>query len=97
MAIRVDPKVLESYVGQYQFETLQNRISTVTREGDRLFVTLPSKTELFPESESKFFLKTRPYKFVFTRADGPAAQLEVVEGGATFSSKRIEQATDASA
>jgi CubicO group peptidase (beta-lactamase class C family) len=90
VAIRVDPRVLESYVGQYQFETLENRIFTVTREGDRLFVTLPSKTELFPESESKFFLKTRPYKFVFTRADGQAAQMEIVEGGATFRSKRIK-------
>ena len=90
VAIRVDPKVLESYVGQYQFETLENRIFTVTREGDKLFVTLPSKTELFPESESKFFLKTRPYKFVFTKADGQAAQMEIVEGGATFRSKRIK-------
>ena len=27
------PKILESYVGQYQFETLENRIFTVTREG----------------------------------------------------------------
>jgi CubicO group peptidase (beta-lactamase class C family) len=90
VAVRVDPKVLESYVGQYQFETLDNRIFTVTREGDRLFVTLPSKTELFPESESKFFLKTRPYKFVFTKADGQAAHMEIVEGGATFRSKRIK-------
>lgn len=90
VAIRVDPRVLESYVGQYQFETLENRIFTVQREGDRLFVTLPSKTELFPESRSKFFLKTRRYKFVFTKADGQAAQLEIVEDKETFRSKRIK-------
>jgi CubicO group peptidase (beta-lactamase class C family) len=90
VAIRVDPTVLESYVGQYQFETLQNRVFTVTREGDTLFVTLPSKTELFPESESRFFLKTRPYKFVFTKADGQAVQMEIVEGGETYRSKRIK-------
>jgi CubicO group peptidase (beta-lactamase class C family) len=90
VAIRLDPKVLESYVGQYQFETLGNRIFTVTREGDRLFVTLPSKTELFPESESKFFLKTRSYKFVFTKADGQAARMEIVEGGESYRSKRIK-------
>jgi CubicO group peptidase (beta-lactamase class C family) len=90
VAIRVNPKVLEVYVGQYQFETLGNRVFTVTREGDRLFVTLPSKTEVFAESESKFFLKTRPYKFVFTKADGRAAQLEIVEGGETYRSKRIK-------
>jgi hypothetical protein len=77
-------------VGQYQFETLDNRIFTVTREGDTLFVTLPSKTEVFAASESTFFLKTRPYKFVFTRVDGQAAQLEIVQGEATFRSKRIK-------
>jgi CubicO group peptidase (beta-lactamase class C family) len=90
VAIRVDPNVLESYVGQYQFETLDNRIFTVTREGDSLFVTLPSKTELFAESESTFFLKTRPYKFVFTKAEGQVAQLDIVQDGATFRSKRIK-------
>ena len=90
VAIRVDPKILESYVGEYQFETLGNRIFTVTREGDRLFVTLPSKTELFAETESKFFLKTRSYKFVFTRADGQAVQMEIVEGGETYRSRRIK-------
>jgi hypothetical protein len=90
VAIRVDPRVLESYVGQYQFETLDNRIFTVTREGDTLFVTLPSKTEVFAASESTFFLKTRPYKFVFTKAEGQAARLEIVEGAATYRSKRIK-------
>jgi len=94
VTVRVEPNVLESYVGQYQFETLQNRIFTVTREGDRLFVSQnvshSSKTELFPESESKFFLKIRPYELIFTKAEGQAAQLEIVEEGETFHSKRIK-------
>jgi hypothetical protein len=47
VAIRVDPKVLESYVGQYQFEALENRIFTVTREGDRLFVPFPARPSCF--------------------------------------------------
>jgi hypothetical protein len=45
---------------------------------------------VFPESESTFFLKTRPYKFVFTKADGQAAQLAIVEGGETYRSKKIK-------
>jgi CubicO group peptidase (beta-lactamase class C family) len=92
IAVRVDPRILETYVGQYQFETLGNRIYTITREGDRLFfsTTQGSKTELFAESESTFFLKIRPYRFIFTKSEGQAAQLKIVEGDSTFPSNRIK-------
>lgn len=92
VAVRVDPNILEAYVGQYQFETLDNRIFTITREGDRLFITHPtgSKLELFAESESRFFLKIRPYQLIFTKGEGQTAQLEIVEGDETFLSKRIK-------
>ena len=91
-AVRVAPNILEAYVGQYQFETLDNRIFTITREGDRLFITYPtgSKIELFAESESRFFLKIRPYQLVFTKGEGQTAQLKIVEGEETFHSKRIK-------
>jgi CubicO group peptidase (beta-lactamase class C family) len=94
VAVHVDAKVLESYVGKYQFETLQDRIFTITREGDKLFVqqsvSHSVKTELLPESQSKFFLKSRPYEFIFTKAAGQAAQLEITQDGQVFHSKRIE-------
>ena len=92
VAIRVDRKILDSYVGQYQFEALGNRIFIVTREGDRLFArgANGSPMELFAESESRFFLKIRPYMFVFTSAEGRAPELEIVEGGETYRSKRIQ-------
>jgi Domain of unknown function (DUF3471) len=93
VAVRVAPGILESYVGEYQFETLDNRIFTISREGDRLFFTSTGgsgKRELFAESESTFFLKIRPYVFVFTTGEGQAAQLKIVEGSSTFVSKRIK-------
>lgn len=91
IAIRVDPKILDSYVGQYQFETLGNQIFTITREGDRLFVsTKGPRVELFAESEARFFLKIRPYLFVFTRAEGQAPQLTIVQGEHSFPSKRTK-------
>jgi hypothetical protein len=92
VAIRVDPDILESYVGQYQFEKLDNRIYTITREGARLFFNRPegTKIELFAESASRFFLKVRTYQLVFTRAEGETARLEIVEGEQTFHSKRIK-------
>jgi CubicO group peptidase (beta-lactamase class C family) len=90
--VAVNPDILESYVGRYQFEALDNRIYAVTRDGDRLFFNTPErlKLELFAESESKFFLKIRPYSLVFTRVEGKAPELAIVEGEQTVHSKRLE-------
>ena len=91
--VRVDPGILDSYVGEYQFEALDNRIFTVMREGGKLFFTSTGgskRMELFAESESTFFLKIRPYVFVFTTAEGQAPQLKIIEGADTFLSKRIK-------
>jgi CubicO group peptidase (beta-lactamase class C family) len=91
VAISVPPDILESYVGEYQFETLDNRIFTITRNGDSLSVksTQGPRLELFAESESTFFSKIRTYRFVFTRSEGHRPQLQIVEGDQTFHSKRI--------
>lgn len=90
--VRVDPRILDSYAGEYQFETLGNRIYTFMREGGKLFFTSTGgskKVTLFAESESTFFLKTRQYVFVFTTAEGQVPQLKIVEGAETYLSKRI--------
>jgi hypothetical protein len=91
VAIHVSPEVLESYVGKYQFETLNNRIFTVTREGDKLFVQETGKPfQVFAESETKFFLKDRTWMLVFTKREGQAAELSIVEGKSTYPSKRTK-------
>src|SRR5262249_4376964 len=56
VAIKIDPKILDAYVGQYQLNP--NLIMTMTREGDSLMTQLTGqpKFELFPESETEFFL-----------------------------------------
>jgi CubicO group peptidase (beta-lactamase class C family) len=92
VAVHVDPKVLESYVGKYQFETLNNRVFTVTSEGDKLFVqeTAGRRFQVLAESETKFFLKDRTWMLVFTKREGQAAELSIVEGKDAFRSKRIE-------
>jgi hypothetical protein len=92
VAIQVSPKVIESYVGKYQFETLNNRIFNVTCEGDKLFVeeTDGSRFQVFAESETKFFVKARTWMLAFTKREGQAAELSIVEGKYTFPSKRIK-------
>jgi len=91
VAISVSPNILESYVGSYQFESLGNRIFNVTRDGDKLFVqeTGP-RYQVFAESETKFFLKDRTWMLVFTKREGQPAELSIVEGKASYPSKRIK-------
>ena len=91
VAIHVSPKILESYVGRYQFESLNNRIFTVTREGDKLFAQEKGRKFLvFAESPTRFFLKDRTWMLVFSKRDGQAAELSIVEGKNSYPSKRIE-------
>src|SRR5258705_11262154 len=80
VAVRVNPRILEAYVGQYQFETLPERILSVSREDGRLFVNRPAnkKSELFADSESKFFLKTRQLQVTFVKDGGQVTHMDVV-------------------
>jgi len=58
-AARVDPRVFDSYVGQYQ-PNPSSSVLTVTREGDKLMMQQGSSTEkreLLPENEANFFTK----------------------------------------
>jgi CubicO group peptidase (beta-lactamase class C family) len=92
VAIQVDPKVLETYVGKYQFEIPPNHVHTISREGDRLFIDWPKdfKAELFAESESTFFFKVSPVQLKFIKNEKQATQLEFLTGGQTLQMKRIK-------
>lgn len=94
-SVRLDPKILEAYVGQYQYEDPPNRIFTVSREGNRLFTDMYSrnhKFELFAESESKFFLKIAPRRqVIFIRDDRQVTHLELIAvEGWTMRAKKIK-------
>jgi hypothetical protein len=90
-AIRLDPKILESYAGKYRFEELGNGTFTVTRVGDKLHLTGPgTKTDMFADSPTTFFSKIMPWRLIFTTADGKPAQMSIVDGDQTFDSKRLE-------
>jgi len=92
-AIKVDPKILQTYTGRYQFdEKLENRIYNVTVDGDTLYFAGPNgnKLEMFAESPTTFFSKIRPYKLIFTKAEGQPAQLSIVQGDNTYYSKRLD-------
>lgn len=67
IAVKVDVKIYDALVGEYEFG--QNRVITITKEGDRLFAqrTGAPKFEAFPESETTFFLTVADVQFIFTK------------------------------
>ena len=76
---RVDPKVLDAYVGQYQGN--QTPVLTIAREGNTLTIqqgTNPeNKTEMLPESQTDFFMIDQPYT-TFSFVKDEAGQLFMV-------------------
>jgi len=88
--IRVDPKIFEGYVGNYQLAP--NFSITISREGDRLFeqANNQARFEIFPESEKDYFLKVVDAQITFvTDARGRATELILHQGGAYQHAKRV--------
>lgn len=82
VAIKVDPKLLDAYVGQYELRP--DFILSISKEGDRLLSALTGQpqAELFPESETKFFLKIVDAQVTFVKDDkGVVTHLILHEGG----------------
>jgi CubicO group peptidase (beta-lactamase class C family) len=88
---RVDPSLYDAYVGRYRIAP--EMTLTVTREGDRLMLepTGQPKLEVFPESETEFFLKVVDAQITFVR-DGKGKVTEAVlhQGGRDMKAKRLE-------
>jgi CubicO group peptidase (beta-lactamase class C family) len=89
-AVKVNPKIYDAYVGQYQLRP--ERFFTVSEEGDRLFIDVPRyfKSELFPLSEVRFFLKTADLELTFIKDDkGQVTQLEIPDNAQKLVAKKI--------
>lgn len=93
-AVKVDPALFDAYVGVYELKP--GFSLAVTREGDRLFVqpTDQPKLELFPESETKFFLREVDAQLVFVRGEGgDRGRVETAilhQGGREVPGKRVK-------
>jgi beta-lactamase regulating signal transducer with metallopeptidase domain len=74
-AIKIDPKLLDGYVGRYGNENLQ---MTATREGEQLFLQVPgyARYAVYPYTDHDFFATVASLQFSFTTdATGKAIQL----------------------
>ena len=68
VAVNVDPKIFDAYVGAYEISP--GLVFTVTREGDKLMYQetgLKTKMELLPENETTFFMKGLTGQNIFVR------------------------------
>jgi hypothetical protein len=89
--VEVDPKIYDDYVGE--FELMPGFIITITVEDDRLFTqaTGQEKVEIYPRSETEFFLKVADAQITFVRDDsGEANELILHQGGQEMAAKRVK-------
>jgi CubicO group peptidase (beta-lactamase class C family) len=89
--IKLDPKILEAYAGQYELNP--KRIFTISKEGGRLMIDIPksNKSEMFPESETNFFLKVVNVQLRFIKDEkGQVTYLEIGANGQNLRAKKIK-------
>src|ERR1041384_4573649 len=57
--VKIDPKVFDAYVGQYTFAENPDLVLSFFRQGEEYYVqvTTQGRFQIFPENNSKFFLK----------------------------------------
>jgi len=91
----VDPKIYESYVGDYEFKinpTLTITVS-VSTEGGKLFMQQNGgvKREWLPSSETDYFSLASPNSLRFSRDDqGRVFELAITQDGETYHGKKIK-------
>jgi ketosteroid isomerase-like protein len=90
-AVKIDPEIYNDYIGKYDSAIMT---FSVVREGDRLRAIPNDKrrpaAELFPESESQFFLNCPNVQITFLRnRQGVVTHALVNMNGADFRARRI--------
>jgi CubicO group peptidase (beta-lactamase class C family) len=87
---RVDPKIFASYTGQY---TLRGSSVTITTDNGKLYIQAPpfgpDKIEIYPESETKYFVLLQEVTFTFIKDEkGQVTELLVELQGQSQRAKK---------
>jgi len=88
--VKVEPEIYNLYVGEYQLTP--DIILTITRENNRLFVlpTGQAKVEIYPESETMFFLTEEDAQITFVKnAEGEVTELVLKQFGREMTAKKL--------
>ncbi len=89
--LKVDSKLYEAYVGAY--EMTPSFIMTVSKDGDKLMVQATGQPsfELFPESETKFFIRVVDAKITFVKDDkGAVTSLILHQNGRDMPARKTK-------
>jgi hypothetical protein len=89
-AVGIDPRLLDRYAGAYESGAMK---ITVRNESGRLTIepTGQSKAELYPMSDTEFFLKLVDATITFVPDEnGIAKQLVLNQGGMKVTAKRVK-------
>ena len=91
--IRVDSRIYDDYAGYYVFTN--GYPVTIRREGDRLTASTPehSPRQLFPETETQFFLKGSPARWTFHRDEKGHVDYAISRWKKNFEEKVEKRAT----
>lgn len=90
--VAVDPSIYDNYVGRY--ELAPGFVLTVSRDGDQLFTqaTGQMQVEVFPSSETDFFLKVVDAQLTFEVGDdGRAVAVTLHQAGQHIRGERLEE------
>ena len=89
--VSVNPAIFDAYVGEY--ELVPGVMLKVTKEGDRLMSQQgpQPKSELFPESETRFFVKDADATFTFVKDDkGQVVRVDIQRPTRLFQAKKVQ-------
>ena len=87
----VDPKIYDQYAGEYEINP--GFTIVILRRGDKLIsqATAQPEVELFPESETRFFLKVADAQVDFVKdASGRVTGLVLHQGGMDLPAKKVK-------
>jgi CubicO group peptidase (beta-lactamase class C family) len=89
--VKINPVIYNRYAGQY--EMVPNMIINISKEDDRLFMQLTGQPrfEIFPRSETEFFLKIVKAQITFiTESTGNVTSLILNQGGSDHTALKIK-------
>src|SRR5260370_463112 len=90
--VKIDPKAFDEFVGQYSFLNDPEFVLSFWREGDNFFLqaTNQGRIQIYPENESKFFLKILDASATFVRdAQGNVTSLIWRQNGQDNQARKI--------
>lgn len=88
--VKVDPVVLQTYVGKY--ELVPGFILTVTRTGDQLKAQATGQQDfpVFPKAKNIFYYKVVEAQLTFNQTEGKVQSVTLKQNGQEIVGKKIE-------